>query len=233
MRFFELLQHGWMALLEGLSVTLVLIGLSFSAGLVLSIPLAFALQSRRRWKRCPAEALVFFFRGTPLLVQLFLVYYGLSQFRFVQESFLWDGFLESPFWCGILTLTVNAASYLAIILRGGMRAVPHGQIEAARAFGFTKGMRLRRIILPQAFFQSIPFYSNEMIWLVKASALASTITVMELTGRARTLIAETYSPMEYYIMAGVLYLILNGLLAWMFRVMERQLQPWRLARQDT
>jgi putative lysine/arginine/ornithine/histidine/octopine transport system permease protein len=227
MRFSELFLEYWPLLLQGFGMTLLVVSLSITIGFSLSVPLALAIQARPVWLRVPCAAFIFFFRGTPLLVQMFIVYYGFSQFQTVKDSILWGGFLESPFWCGVIALSLNAAAYMAVILRGGMRAVPSGQIEAARAFAMPPRLRLRRVILPLAFRAALPNYSNEFILLIKGSALTSTITLMELTGVARTLIAQTYEPIDFYIMAAVLYLVLNLIVAQVFRRLERLLSPWR------
>jgi polar amino acid transport system permease protein len=230
MRFFELLLAYWPALMQGFGMTLLLVSASIVAGFALSVPIALAVQSRSGWLRIPCEGFIFFFRGTPLLVQMFIVYYGLSQFSDIKDSFLWKGFLESPFWCGAIALSLNAAAYMSVILRGGMLAVPSGQIEAARAYGMPPHLRLRRVILPQAFRIALPSYSNEIILLIKGSALASTITLMELTGTTRTLIAQTYTPIAFYAMAAVLYLVLNLSVSQVFRALERWLTPWQSAK---
>jgi His/Glu/Gln/Arg/opine family amino acid ABC transporter permease subunit len=227
MRFFELLLENWPLLIQGFGMTLLIVSISSLAGFMLSVPLALAVQSRPAWLRVPCEAFIFFLRGTPLLVQMFIVYYGLSQFNWIKNSFLWQGFLESPFWCGAIALSLNAAAYMAVILRGGMRAVPSGQIEAARAYGMPPWLRLRRVILPQAFRLALPSYSNELILLIKGSALTSTITLMELTGVTRTLISQTYTPILFYSVAAALYLILNLSVAQAFRAAERWMTPWR------
>jgi His/Glu/Gln/Arg/opine family amino acid ABC transporter permease subunit len=227
MRFFELaIEYGPM-LLQGFGMTLLIVAISSVLGFTLSLPVALASQARSALLRTPCNGFIFFFRGTPLLVQMFIVYYGLSQFSSIKESFLWKGFLESPFWCGTIALSLNAAAYMAVILRGSMQTVPSGQIEAARAYGMPPSLRLRRVVLPQAFRLALPSYSNEMILLIKGSALASTITLMELTGTTRTLIAQTYTPIVFYSMAAMLYLVLNFAVAQAFRALERWLTPWR------
>ena len=166
---------------------------------------------------------IFFLRGTPLLVQLFLVYYGLAQFEAVRQSAFWP-VLRDPYWCAVITLTLHTAAYIAEILRGAIQAIPPGEIEAARALGMSRGQALLRIILPRAARIGLPAYSNEVILMLKASALASTITLLELTGMARTIIARTYLPVEIFFAAGMFYLLIAFVLVRGFKLLERWLR---------
>ena len=159
--------------------------------------------------RWPAFGYMFYFRGTPLLVQIFLIYYGSGQFvPQLRALGLWDFFRE-PYFCAVLTLTLNTAAHTAEILRGAIRAVPYGEIEAARALGMPGGLRLRRIILPKAFRLALPAYTNEVIFLFQATSLVSIITMMDLTGVARVLIADTFRTFEIWIVVGLIYLALS------------------------
>lgn len=168
-------------------------------------------------------AYIFFFRGTPLLVQLFLVYYGLAQFDAVRQGPLWP-YLRDPYWCAIITMTMHTAAYIAEILRGAIQAVPPGEIEAARALGMSRAQAMLYIILPRAARIGLPAYSNEVILMLKASALASTVTLLELTGMARTIIARTYLPVEIFFAAGLFYLAIAFVLVRAFRLLERWLR---------
>jgi His/Glu/Gln/Arg/opine family amino acid ABC transporter permease subunit len=215
--------------LKGLRLTLILVGLSVCIGFLLSLPIALARLSPVRPLRWLAKSYIFFFRGTPMLVQIFLLYYGLSQFESVKNSIAWKGFLESPFWCAVIAISCNSAAYMAEILVGGIKAVPRGQVEAGRAVGMSSRILFWRIILPQAIRIALPNYSNEVIFLVKSSALASTITLMELTGVTRTLVSKTYMPVPVYLIAGVLYISLNYTVAKFFKILERWLMPQRHA----
>src|SRR5262249_31444458 len=145
-----------------------------------------------------ARAYVFVFRGSPLLVQMFLIYYGLGQFEAVRESIFWT-FLRQPFWCALLALTLNTAAYGSEIIRGGLQSGPKGQIDAATACGMSRSLAFRRIIFPLAVRQALPAYGNEFISMIKATALASIITMMEITGIAYKLISETYRGVEILI----------------------------------
>jgi len=209
-------------LLQGALVTVELVALSGVLGLALAIPMALGRVARPLWVRAGPFAFIFFFRGTPLLVQIFLVYYGLSQFESIRESFLWP-MLSQAYWCAIIAFTLNTAAYTAEILRGAIQAVPSGEIEAAKAIGMGRWLRLRRIVLPRAFRIALPAYSNEVILMLKGSALASTITLLDLTGVARTIIAETYMPIELFLAAGAFYLVITAVILQGFRLVERRL----------
>ena len=167
---------------------------------------------------------MFVFRGTPLLVQIFLIYYGLGQFEAIRDSFLWTFFRE-PFWCAILALTLNTGAYTSEIIRGGIQSVPWGQVEAARACGMSRLLLFRRIVLPIALRQALPAYGNEVILMVKSSSLASTITLLEVTGIARGIIAKTFAPVEIFIVAGAIYLAINFLVTRAIRAAEWRLSP--------
>lgn len=195
-------------LLAGARLSLELIGLALVLGGILALPLALARRARPRWIRAPAGLYVFCFRGTPLLVQLFLIYYGLGQFDWVRHGPLWP-LLRQPFACAVIAFALNTAAYQAEILRGGLAAVPAGEIEAARALGMGRRAILRRILLPQAVRLALPAYGNEVVLLVKASSLASTITLMEVTGIARDIVADSFAPFEAFLDAGLIYLVLN------------------------
>ena len=176
-----------------------------------------------------ARGYVFIFRGTPLLVQIFLIYYGLGQFGGVRESVLWP-ILREPYWCAILAMTLNTGAYGSEILRGAIQSVPHGQVEAARACGMGRFLTFRRITVPIAVRQALPAYGNEVILMVKASSLASTITLLEVTGIARKIIAQTFAVFEVFLVAGAIYLALNFTLAWLIRTAERRMSPHLRAR---
>ncbi|MFJ2540479.1 MULTISPECIES: ABC transporter permease [unclassified Pseudomonas] len=210
-------------LAQGATLTLELVAIAVIAGLLLAIPLGIARSSKRWYVRALPYAYIFFFRGTPLLVQLFLVYYGLAQFDAVRNSPMWP-YLRDPFWCATATMTLHTAAYIAEILRGAIQAIPPGEIEAARALGMSKPKAMFYIILPRAARIGLPAYSNEVILMLKASALASTVTLLELTGMARTIIARTYLPVEIFFAAGVFYLLMSYVLVRGFKLLERWLR---------
>ena len=210
-------------LLEGAWLTLELVAIAVVAGLILAIPLGIMRASTRWYVRAFPYAYIFFFRGPPLLVQLFIVYYGLPQFDFIREGALWP-YLRSAFWCAVITMTLHTAAYIAEIIRGAIQAIPSGEIEAARALGMSKWQTLFYITMPRAARIGLPAYSNEVILMLKASALASTITLLELTGMARTVIAKTYLPVEIFFAAGMFYLLISYVLVHGFKVLERYLR---------
>ncbi|MBT2370784.1 MULTISPECIES: ABC transporter permease [Pseudomonas] len=210
-------------LAQGATLTMELVAIAVIAGLLLAIPLGIARSSRLWYVRTLPYCYIFFFRGTPLLVQLFLVYYGLAQFDAVRESAMWP-YLRDPFWCATATMTLHTAAYIAEILRGAIQAIPPGEIEAARALGMSKPKALFYIILPRAARIGLPAYSNEVILMLKASALASTVTLLELTGMARTIIARTYLPVEIFFAAGLFYLLMAYVLVRGFKLLERWLR---------
>lgn len=216
---FELMLISIPALLRGILLTFELVGLSMLFGMLVAIPLALMRVSQRIWCLAPAYGYIFFFRGTPLLVQIFIVYYGFSQFAWIQESMFWP-ILREPYWCAIIAFTLNTAAYTAEILRGAIQAIPHGQIEAAKSVGMSRIMLLRRVIAPQALVIALPGYTNELILLLKGSALASTITLLELTGITRKIIAETYKPFELFILAACLYVAITFVLTRIFHWIE-------------
>ncbi|AJE13688.1 MULTISPECIES: ABC transporter permease [Stutzerimonas] len=209
--------------LEGAWLTLQLVGISVIAGLIFALPLGIARASRHFPVRALPYAYIFFFRGTPLLVQLFLVYYGMAQFDAVRQSALWP-YLRDPYWCAIITMTMHTAAYIAEIIRGAIQNVPHGEIEAARALGMSRSQALLHIILPRATRIGLPAYSNEVILMLKASALASTITLLELTGMARKIAARTYMHEEMFLTAGLIYLVIAFILMQGFKALERWLR---------
>ncbi|WP_287029815.1 ABC transporter permease [Pseudomonas sp. UBA6310] len=210
-------------LTDGAILTLELVAFSVIAGLILALPIGIARASRHWYVRAIPFSYIFFFRGTPLLVQLFLVYYGAAQFDAVRQSALWP-YLRDPYWCAVLTMTMHTAAYIAEILRGAIQSVPPGEIEAARALGMSRAQSMLHIILPRAVRIGLPAYSNEVILMLKASALASTITLLELTGVARTMNARTYLPVEGFFTAGIYYLVITFVLINAFKLLERWLR---------
>jgi polar amino acid transport system permease protein len=210
-------------LAQGATLTLELVAIAVVAGLLLAIPMGIARASRNPYVRAVPYGYIFFFRGTPLLVQLFLVYYGLAQFDAVTKGPLWP-YLRNPLFCAALTMTLHTAAYIAEILRGAIQAVPPGEVEAARALGMSKSKALLYIVLPRAARIGLPAYSNEVILMLKASALASTVTLLELTGMARTIIARTYLPVEIFFAAGMFYLAMSFVLVQGFKILERLLR---------
>ncbi|HYH19396.1 MAG TPA: ABC transporter permease [Azospirillum sp.] len=221
----QLMADAFPRLLAGVPLTLQLVALAEILGLVLATGTALARLSGNRVLERVSRAYVFVFRGTPLLVQIFLIYYGLGQFPAIRESVLWP-ILREPYWCAVIALMLNTGAYTSEIIRGGIQSVPHGQVEAARACGMGRWLTFRRIVAPVAIRQALPAYGNEVILMVKASSLASTITLLEVTGIARRIIAQSYAVFEVFIVAGAIYLVINFTLAALVRLAEQRLTPW-------
>lgn len=204
-------------------VTLQLLALTLLCGGLLALPLGIASGARSRFLRWPIGFYISFFRGTPLLVQIAIVYYGLAQFQFVRDSFLWP-LLRHAWPCALLTLSLHTAAYTANILRGAIANVGAGQIEAARACGLNRLQLYRLVILPQAIRTALPAYGNEIVSMMKATSITSTITIMELTGTANTIVSRTFAPYEVFITAALIYLAIAWFLTRGLRLIE-----WRLS----
>lgn len=208
-------------LLKASITTLELVALSSVLGLIFGLVLALLRLSKNPLVQVLPFLYIFFFRGTPLLVQIFLIYYGLGQFKIMQESALWQPVFSQAYWCAIIAFTLNTAAYIGEIVRGAILAIPKGELEAADSIGMSASQKLRRITLPRAFGIMIPAYSNEVIFMLKGSALAATITVVELTHKAKDLISINYLTLEMYFAAGVIYLVISWIFLFGFRQFER------------
>lgn len=203
----------------GLQNTVFLVSISLVLGLLLAVPLAVLLNYGNTTVKWLIRSYIYFFRGTPLLVQMFLVYYGFGQFDLVKDSFLWPFFKEAYF-CALFTFTLNTGAYTAEILRGAIKATDHGEIEAAMAAGMSKLLMIRRIILPSAFRRALPAYSNEIIFMLHGSALASVITIIDITGAARIVNSRFYSPYEAFLTAAVFYMALTFIIVFLVKKLE-------------
>ncbi|MCV9879456.1 ABC transporter permease [Brenneria izbisi] len=221
---FPFIYATFLEIIPGIPLTLQLAIGSVSFGFFLALGLALMQLSSYRLLQAFARTYVLFFRGTPLLVQLFLIYYGLGQFVWVRESMLWP-LLREPYWCALLSLSLCTGAYASEIIRGGLQSVPAGQIEAARACGMSRHMIFRRIIFPLAIRQALPAYGNELISMIKSTSLASIITLMEITGIAARIIAETYRALEVFLIAGAIYLSINLVLTRLLMWAEFKMTP--------
>ncbi len=222
---FEFMAETFPKLIAGVPVTLSLVGSSLVLGFVFAVILAQMRLSKNLLLSKLAYAYVYVFRSTPLLVQIFLIYYGSGQFReFFESVGLWY-FLREPYFCAILALTMNTAAYTSEIIRGGIQSVPWGELEAGRAIGMSGLTLFRRIVFPIAIRQALPAYGNEIILMVKSTSLASTITILEITGIAKKIIATTYLTVEVFIIAGAIYLSINFIVTRGIRWIEVTLSP--------
>ncbi|AHK47447.1 amino acid ABC transporter, permease protein (plasmid) [Ensifer adhaerens OV14] len=215
----DLFVPAFMAVKDGFLLTVAMTVASFVVGQVLAVPLALALISDRNALRLPISTYTFIVRGSPLLVQLFIVYYGLGQIDVVRQSLLWP-VLRSPVYCAIIAIGLNSAAYAAELLAGAIRQLPRGQWEAGHALGLSRAILLLKVILPQAYRAVLPAIGNELVLVMKGSTLASAVTVMEMTGAARVFVAKTYAPFETFLMAGAVYLIMGAVFGRIFRRIE-------------
>ena len=232
MNFFEffnsfqesLIFTNFFKILKALDQTLLLLLASLPIGFILSLIFALGRVSKNKFLSKTIEYYIFIIRGTPLLVQIYLIYFGLGSIKVIRDSFLWI-ILKEPFWCGVLALTINTVAYGSEIFRGGIQAVSQGQIESGKSLGFTRISLLRKIIFPIALRQVLPTYGNELILMVKATSLISLTTYMEMTGVARRLMAITWAPVEAFLAAGILYLFLNFLMVQFIKYLEWKYNP--------
>lgn len=217
----ELIQLAVPALLKGLWVTAALTLVSVLIGFNLGLGLALMRLSSNGFLAGFAKYYSNVFRGTPLLVQIFIVYYGLGEVSLVRDNAVLWWVISDGSRCAVLALALNTAAYTSEILRGGLMSVPVGLVEAAEACGMSRVLRFRRIEFPLAIRQALPAYGNELILVVKGTSLASTITVLEITGYAKRLMSQTFAIFEIFAIAGLLYLVVNLSLIAIIRLLER------------
>lgn len=210
--------HYW----EGLVTTVQLVFLSLVIGLLVAVPLAILRTVKNPFVSGPVWLYTYIFRGTPLLIQLYIIYYGIGQIDGIQDTFWWDIFRD-PFYPALLAFTLNTAAYTTEIIRGALVATPHGEIEAAQAYGMSWLLRMRRIILPSAFRRALQAYSNEVIFMLHASAIASVVTIVDLTGAARDIYSRFYAPFAAFIAVAVIYMALTFLIVYCFKRLERRM----------
>lgn len=208
--------------LYGAWVTLNLTFLALLLGGLMAIPMALVRTSKHRIFNPIILTYTYVFRGTPLLVQTYLIYYGVGQFDAIRQSWLWDPILSSAWWCALIAFTLNTAAYTTELLRGAIADTPKGEVEAAIATGHSYRSRMRRIILPSAFRRAIPAYSNEVIFMLHGSVVASTITLQDILGVGRWLNGRYYLAYEGFITAALLYLVIVLCITWVFRWLERR-----------
>ncbi|BER95032.1 ABC transporter permease [Vibrio cholerae] len=203
--------------LSGLWTTVWLVSLSLVIGLLCAIPLAIARNSKQKWFSLPAWGYIYFLRGTPLLVQLYLIYYGMDQWFPVKDT-LW----EHAWFCALVAFILNTSAYTAEIIRGAINGLPKGEVEAAKAYGMSRFQTYQRVILPSALRRSLPAYSNEVIFMLHGSAVAGIVTIMDLTGAARLVNSRYYAPFEAFLSAGLFYMALTFIILWCFKQAEQR-----------
>ena len=222
---FQLVIDSIPKMLVGLGLTIELMVVSAVLGTILAIILLLMRISGRWYLSWPAITYVYVFRGTPILVQIFIIYYGLPQFEIIRESILWP-ILREPYGCAILALAMNNGAYMSEIFRGGVLGVDRGLGEAGAALGLSVRQRFMYITTPIAVRLAIPAYSNDIVSLMKSTALASTITLLDMMGIARTIVAETFSPYEVFISLAVIYIIMTFLIQKGFGYFERYMSRY-------
>ncbi|MCP4325623.1 MAG: ABC transporter permease, partial [Alteromonadales bacterium] len=190
---FSIIINEYQFYLEGLWTTTWLVVASLLLGLLIAVPAGILRSSKNRFIQFPIWAFMYFFRGSPLLVQLFIIYYGAAQFEWLRESWMWEYFQEAWF-CALLAFTLNTGAYTAEIVRGVIATMPKGELEAAKAYGMNKWQTLRRITLPNSLRRALPAYSNEVIFMFHGSAIAGVVTIVDITGAARVVNARYYAP---------------------------------------
>ncbi len=210
----------WDLFARGVWTTLQLTFLSVLIGFFIALPCALSI-----WRKSPgwrlAKGYAYFFRGTPLLVQTYLIYYGLAQFDFVRESWAWF-FLREAWWCALIAFSLNSGAYATEILRGAFQTTPKGELEAAKALGFTPRQTTWLILLPSSLRRAMPQYTNEIVFMLHGSVVASVITIQDILGAGRTLNAKYYVAYEGFLTAAALYMTITFVLIGIFRLIENR-----------
>lgn len=215
----DLVRENWALFATGLWTTAWLVTLSLILGGVAAIPLALAQAYRVRMLGRISAVYSYAIRGTPVLIQVYLLYYGLAQFEVVRESIFWP-VLKNAQYCALIGFAMNSAAYTSEILRGAIVAVPSGVSEAATALGLSRRKAIWLVVLPLAIRRSLPAYSNEVIFMIHASVIASTITVVDILGAGRQLNSTYYVIYEGFVTAAVLYMMLVLVVSVLFRMLE-------------
>lgn len=206
---------------RGMQISLLLMAISVSAAFLLAIPLAICRVSSNRWLSGPVWFYTYVIRGTPLLVQLYMIYFGLAQFEWLRESFLWPAF-RNAWFCAWLAFALNSTAYTTEIFAGALRQTPAGELEAARSLGLSTFDIYRRILLPGALRRALPQYGNEVVMVLHATSVASAVTIVELTRTARDVYYNTLSPADAFGTVAVFYFIITFTLVGLFKLAERR-----------
>lgn len=215
-------------MLHGLWLTVLLLLCALAVGVIIAMLCTFCLERRvNTWLNGAIHVYLYVFRGTPILVQIFIIYFGAEQIDFIRHSFLWGAF-KQPFFCAVLALGLNTGAYTTVLFVGAIRAIPRGEIQAGVAFALSHIRLYRHIIIPRLLAISLPAYSNEVIMVLKGTSLASAITLLELTGMTQSIIGDTYMTVPFLATAGVLYLIINAIIVSLFRWGHNKLYHYHL-----
>ncbi len=217
----DLMISSFPKLLNATLVTLKLLSLSLIFGLILGLFFAILRLNKNIFLNRFSYFYSYIFRGTPLLVQIFIIYFGLGQIEFLRSSFLWI-ILKEPYWCAIIAFSLNTGAYTSEILRSAFETINKGFIEAGDSLGISKKIIFYKIQIPIAIRQSLPAYGNEIILMLKGTSLASTVTLMDLTGVAKYIISTTFKPIEVFIVAGGIYLFMTFIIHNFIRYLEKK-----------
>ena len=217
----ELISTSLPKLLSAAVVTLKLLSLSLFFGLFIGLLFAILRLNKNPLINKFAYGYSYVFRGTPLLVQIFIIYFGLGQIEYFRSTFLWVIFKE-PYWCAIIAFALNTGAYTSEILRSAFQTIKPGIIEAGKSLGISNKIIFYKIQIPVAIRQSLPAYGNEIILMMKGTSLASTVTLMDITGVAKHIVSTTYKPLEIFILAGCIYLFMTFLIHNLIKFLEKK-----------
>ena len=217
----ELILNSLPKLLPAALVTLKLLISSLIIGLIIGLGFAILRLNKNVFINKFAYGYSYLFRGTPLLVQIFIIYYGLAQIEYLRSTFLWT-IIKEPYWCAIITFSLNTGAYTSEILRSAFQTIKIGVIEAGKSLGISDKIIFYKIQIPIAIRQSLPAYGNEVILMLKGTSLASTVTLMDLTGVAKYIISTTFKPIEVFIVAGSIYLFMTFCIHNLIKFLEKK-----------
>ena len=218
---FELMITSLPKLLSAAVITLKLLSASLIIGLFIGFLFAVLRLSKNPFIHKFAYGYSYLFRGTPLLVQIFIIYYGLGQIEWLRSTFLWV-ILKEPYWCAIIAFALNTGAYTSEILRSAFQTIKPGIIEAGKSLGISSKIILYKIQIPVAIRQSLPAYGNEIILMMKGTSLASTVTLMDITGVAKHIVSTTYKPLEVFLLAGGIYLFMTFIIHNLIKYLEKK-----------
>ena len=218
---FELMINSFPKLLNAAVVTLKLLSVSLIVGLFIGLLFAILRLNKNIFINKFAYGYSYVFRGTPLLVQIFIIYFGLGQIESLRSSFLWV-ILKEPYWCAIIAFALNTGAYTSEILRSAFQTIKPGIIEAGKSLGISNKIIFYKVQIPIAVRQSLPAYGNEIILMLKGTSLASTVTLMDLTGVAKYIISTTFKPIEVFIVAGGIYLFMTFIIHNLIKFLEKK-----------
>jgi len=218
---FELIISSFPKMIGAAAITVKLLAFSLAIGLLIGLFFAVLRLNKNIFINRFAYGYSYLFRGTPLLVQIYIIYFGLGQIEFIRSTFLWV-ILKEPFWCAIIAFALNTGAYTSEILRSAFQTIKPGVIEAGKSLGISNKIIFYKIQIPIAIRQSLPAYGNEIILMLKGTSLASTVTIMDLTGVAKHIISTTFKPVEVFILAGSIYLFMTFIVHNIIKFLERK-----------